>query len=89
MALFPIYGRFAGDFVPHLCPVDTEDDMNAIAQQVAVHTLGRRLPEREGAALDVYVNGVRIPEETKLGELGLQPLAWVDVRFREDDDGGA
>lgn len=84
MALFPIYGRFQGDFVPHLCPVDTEDDMTAIAQQVAVHTIGRRLPAVEGAEFDVFVDGELIPPETKLGELGLAPLGWVDVRFREN-----
>ncbi len=83
MALFPIYGRFVGDFVPHLCPVDTDDDMNSIAQQVAVHTLGRRLPE-DDRPMDVLVDGKVIDPSTKLGELGLAPLAWVDVKFRDD-----
>lgn len=83
MALFPIYGRFVGDFVPHLCPVDTDDDMNAIAEQVAVHAIGRRLPARD-KPMDVYVDGKRIDPSTKLGELGLAPLAWVDVKYRDD-----
>lgn len=83
MALFPIYGRFEGDFVPHLCPVDTEDDMTSIAQQIAVHTVSRRLAAREGVEMDVFVQGEKIPAETTLGELGLAPLAWVDVRWRE------
>ena len=44
MALFPITGRFVGDFVPHLVPVDTEDTMDVLAEKVAVHSVGRRVP---------------------------------------------
>jgi toluene monooxygenase system protein B len=82
MALFPITGRFVGDFVPHLVPVDTDDDMDAVAQKVAVHSVGRRVPVREGVAYDVFVDGKKIPTETKLGELNLLPLQWLDVCWR-------
>ncbi len=51
MALFPIYGRFVGDFVPHLVAVDTEDTMDAVAQKVAVHSVGRRVVEPAAAAV--------------------------------------
>jgi hypothetical protein len=84
MALFPVYGRFVGDFVPHLVPADTEDDMNALAEKVAVHSVGRRIPARaESTGYDVLVDGEVVPPEKTLGELGLVPLQWVDVRFRE------
>ena len=43
MALFPITGRFVGDFVPHLVAVDTDDTMDQIAEKVAVHSVGRRV----------------------------------------------
>lgn len=43
MALFPIYGMFAGDFLPHLVAVDTDDTMDQVAEKVAVHTVGRRV----------------------------------------------
>jgi Toluene-4-monooxygenase system protein B (TmoB) len=83
VALFPIYGRFKTDFVPHLCPVDTDDDMPTIAAKVAVHSVGRRVAEQPGVPMDVYVDGVLIPESKTLGELGLAPLAWVDVQYRQ------
>jgi len=46
MALFPIYGRFIGDCVPHLVAVDTGDTMAQVAEKIAVHSVGRRIPPR-------------------------------------------
>jgi toluene monooxygenase system protein B len=83
MALFPIIGRFVGDFVPLLVPVDTEDTMDVVAQKVAVHSVGRRIPRPAGTpAYDVYLNDQKIEPSTKLGELNLVPLQWLDVKFR-------
>jgi hypothetical protein len=83
MALFPIYGRFVGDFVPHLVPVDTDDTMDAVAEKVAVHTVGRRLPHPAAPkGYDVYLDDRLIPASTTLGTLDLMPLQWLDVRFR-------
>lgn len=84
MALFPIYGRFVGDFVPHLVAVDTDDTMDVVAEKVAVHTVGRRLPQPDTPkGYDVYLDDRLIPATTTLGELGLIPLQWLDVRFRD------
>jgi toluene monooxygenase system protein B len=84
MALFPITGRFAGDFVPHLVPVDTADTMDQVAEKVAVHSVGRRVPApAEPRPYDVLLHGRVIDPGTTLGELGLAPLQWLDVRFRE------
>lgn len=84
MALFPITGRFVGDFIPHLVAVDTDDTMDVIAEKVAVHTVGRRLPQpAEPKGYDVLLDGQLVPASTTLGELGLAPLQWLDVRFRE------
>jgi hypothetical protein len=84
MALFPIYGRFVGDFVPHLVPVDTDDTMDAVAEKVAVHSVGRRVPRPAAPnGYDVYLDDRRVPASTTLGELGLVPLQWLDVRFRD------
>lgn len=84
MALFPIYGRFAGDFLPHLVAVDTGDTMDAVAEQVAVHSVGRRLPcPAAPKGYDVFVDGRLIPSAATLGELGLMPLQWLDVKFRD------
>lgn len=84
MALFPIIGRFVGDFVPHLVAVDTEDDMDAVAQKVAVHSVGRRVRKPDGnPTYDVYLDDTKLDPSTRLGELNLLPLQWLDVRFRE------
>ena len=83
MALFPIIGRFEGDFVPHLCPVDTEDRMPVIAEKVAVHSVGRRVPPNpKSQGYEVLVDGEVIDDDKTLGELNLAPLYWVDVRWK-------
>lgn len=84
MALFPIYGRFVGDFVPHLVAVDTDDTMDVVAEKVAIHSVGRRVPRpATPTGYDVYLDDRLIPAATTLGELGLVPLQWLDVKFRE------
>jgi toluene monooxygenase system protein B len=84
MALFPIVGRFVGDFVPHLVAVDTDDTMDTVAQKVAVHSVGRRIPPPAGTpAYDVYLDGRKVEASTTLGQLGLMPLQWLDVKFRD------
>jgi hypothetical protein len=45
MAVFPIYGRFIGDFAAHLVSVDTEDTMDEVGAKIAAHVIGRRLPD--------------------------------------------
>jgi hypothetical protein len=81
MALFPITGRYVGDFVPHLVAVDTEDTMDQVAQKVAAHSVGRRLPEPAGGPVyDVYLGDRRLDPTTTLGSLGLAPLQWLAVR---------
>lgn len=82
MALFPITGRFKGDFVPHLVPVDTDDTMDQVATKVAHHSVGRRLPD-EGKGLEVSIDGEVIDPSRRLGELDLMPLQWVDVGWRQ------
>jgi toluene monooxygenase system protein B len=85
--LFPIYGRFVGDFVPHLVAALTSDTMPELAQKVAVHSVGRRLPARPGGRYDVVLDGTVVPDEVTLGELvaerKLAPLTWFDVRWRD------
>jgi Toluene-4-monooxygenase system protein B (TmoB) len=86
MALFPITGRFVGDFIAHLVAVDTDDTMDTVGEKVAAHSVGRRVAVPEGPegdlAYDVYLDGRLIEPSTSLGELGLVPLQWLDVRFR-------
>ncbi len=83
MAPFPIYGRFAGDFLPHLVAVDTDDTMDQVAEKVAVHSVDRRVPRPASASgYDVLLDGQVVAPATTLGELGIVPLQWLDVRFR-------
>jgi hypothetical protein len=83
MALFPITGRYLGDFIPHLVAADTDDTMDQLAAKVAVHSVGRRVPVPPGGPVyDVYVDDLKIEADKTLGELGLYPMQWVDVRPR-------
>jgi hypothetical protein len=84
MALLPIYGRFIGDCVPHLVAVDTGDTMAQVAGKIAVHSVGRRVaPRPDGAGFEVLVGGNLVDCDAVVGSLGLQPLDWIDVRFRD------
>lgn len=88
MALFPITGRFVGDFVPHLVPVDTGDTMDEIAAKVAAHSVGRRVAQPPGEPVyEVLLHGRPLPATTTLAavmaEREILPLQWFDVRFRE------
>jgi hypothetical protein len=94
MAMFPITGRFVGDFVPHLVAVDTDDTMDELAEKVAVHSVGRRIPRpAEPAGYDVLLRDTVIPPSVTLGEVmggtDVPPLQWFDVRFRIPEAAGA
>lgn len=87
MALFPITGRFVGDFVPHLVAVDTDDTMDEIATKVAVHSVGRRVPSpADATGYDVLLNDELLPPSVTLATVmtnhEVLPLQWFDVRFR-------
>lgn len=83
MALFPITGRYLGDFIAHLVAVDTDDTMDEVAAKVVVHSVGRRLPEPPGGPhYDVFLDEEKLDSSTTLGSLGLVPLQWLDVRPR-------
>ena len=87
MALFPIYGLFKGDFVPHLVAVDTDDPIETVAEKIAVHTIGRRLPADPNAkGYEVRIDDEPIAPGTKFGavlaERQLAPLHWVVVDWR-------
>ncbi len=87
MAMFPITGRFVGDFVPHLVAVDTDDTMDQIAQKVAAHSVGRRVPKPAHTdGYDVLLNETVLPPLVTLAEVMTEtdvlPLQWFDVRFR-------
>lgn len=84
MALFPIYGVFKGDFVPHLVAVDTDDSMQQVAEKIAVHSVGRRVPHKPTASgyqieIGDQLVSLQSPLSQVIGETGLKPLQWVTV----------
>lgn len=86
MALFPIYGVFSGDFVPHLVAVDTDDLMQQVAEKIAVHTVGRRVPDRPGdkgyrIQIGEQLVSANKPLSQVIAETGLKPLEWVTVQW--------
>jgi hypothetical protein len=83
MAMFPIYGRFIGDFAAHLVAVDTEDTIGEVAAKIAAHSIGRRLPAEPAGGYEVLVDGRVIPADIRLGDLSPRPLQWIDVRWKQ------
>ena len=88
MALFPIYGVFKGDFVPHLVAVDTDDTMAQVAEKIAVHSVGRRIPQRADAkGYRVSIADQTIDNRQALSQVlsqtGLKPLQWVTVDWAD------
>jgi Toluene-4-monooxygenase system protein B (TmoB) len=86
MALFPIYGYFEGDFVPHLVAIDTDNSVAEVAQAVALHSVGRRIRRDPMAAgYETLVKGKVVRADRQFGdvstEYGLAPLDFVTVRF--------
>jgi hypothetical protein len=83
MALIPIYGRFVGDFTAHLVGVDTEDTIDQVAAKIAVHAIGRRLPEQPDAkGFEVRVNGRILAPSSRLKDWAPRPLQWFDVCWK-------
>ena len=87
MAAFPITGRFVGDFAPLLVVVDTDDTVDQVARQVALHVVGHRIPEPAvPPGYDVLLDDEVLSPDAVFGsvlaEHAVRPLQWFDVRFR-------
>mgnify|MGYP001610273509 FL=1 len=86
MAMFPIYGVFEGDFVPHLVAIETDNSMAEVAEAVAVHSVGRRVAHNPKAkGYEAEVKGSVVDLKLKFADVmeqhGLAPLDFVTVRF--------
>jgi hypothetical protein len=83
MALIPIYGRFVGDFTAHPVAVDTDDTIDEVAAKIAVHAVGRRLPQPPDAnGFEVMVDGRTLAPGSRLRDIEPRPLQWLDVRWK-------
>lgn len=80
MALFPLQAAFDGDFVVVLVPVDDADPMTAIAEKVAYHSVGHRVPA-EDRPMRVRHNGAVLDDAATVVSAGIGPMDVVQVGY--------
>ena len=80
--MFPIYGRFVGDFTALLVALEGEDTVGEVAAKIASHSIRRRLPAEPAGSYEVLIDGRLIPAEVLVSRLSLRPLQWIDVRWK-------
>ncbi len=80
MALFPLQGLFAGDFVVVVAPVDDADPMSTVAEKVAYHAVGKRVAAQD-RPMQVSFNGEILAEDATPASLGMLPMDFVEVSY--------
>lgn len=80
MALFPVQGIVEGDFVVVLVPVDDEQPMSQVAQAIAHHGVGRRVPVQD-RPLRVRLHGELLDDDATLSGIGAAPLDVLEVVY--------
>ncbi len=78
MALFPIQGIYQDDFVVLLVPIDTEDPMTVVAEKIAHHAAGVRVPPASGELRIKYQGELLDPEATVV-DAGVPPLGVLQA----------
>lgn len=80
MALFPVQGIVEGDFVVVLVPVDDTDPMTVIAEKIAHHGVGKRVPAGDRSPRVRY-RGELLDDNATIGGLGCAPLDVLEVVY--------
>lgn len=80
MAMIPLMAAFRGDFLTQLVPVDTEDDMAAVAAKVAHHAVGLRVAVRN-APMAVWFNYRQLPAEMKFADSGIGVMDYIEAGY--------
>lgn len=80
MAMIPLMAAFRGDFLTQLVPVDTEDDMAAVAAKVAHHAVGLRVAVRD-APLAVWFNDKQLPSNMTFAESGIGVMDYIEAGY--------
>jgi toluene monooxygenase system protein B len=80
VALFPAQAIFEGDFVVLLVPVDDEQPMTEVAQAVAHHVVGKRVPAQD-RPLQVSYNGTVLADDATISGSGIAPLEVLRVAY--------
>lgn len=80
MALFPVQGVFEGDFVVLLVPIDDADPMTVVAQKVAHHAAGHRVPAQDRPLLVRHGDRVLADDDTVV-TAGVGPMDVLEVGY--------
>lgn len=78
MALFPVQGIVEGDFVVVLVPVDDTDPMTVVAEKIAYHGIGKRVPAQD-RPLKVRYQGRLLADDATIATTGCTPLDVLEV----------
>ena len=79
----PINAKFDDDFVTQLVLVLDTDTMREVAEKVAHHVVGRRIPPRD-APMVVRYRGCELAPDVTVREAGIAPLQNVNVDWAEE-----
>jgi toluene monooxygenase system protein B len=81
MAMVPLQAVFDGDIVVLLVLVDDQDPMHVVAQKVAHHAAGVRVPAQD-RPLEVTFRGRAVDAGATTAAAGIGPLDLVRVGYR-------
>lgn len=82
MALMPVQGCVAGDFVLNLVPIDTEDTMDVVATKIAHHSVRRRVAAQDKPLL-VRFNGHTLATDATPVSAGIGPMDFVEAFYQD------
>ena len=80
MATVPLQAAFRGDFATMLILVDAADTMESVAQKVAYHVIGRRLPPQK-VPMRVRYNDLVLPPDQTVAQAAMAPMSFVEVFY--------
>jgi toluene monooxygenase system protein B len=79
-SLIPLNALFADDFLQILVPVMSNQTVGDLADAVAQHAEGIRVPPRDRPKV-VFHEGREVPPELTVAEAGIAPLDHVTVDY--------
>ena len=79
-SLIPLNALFADDFLQILVPVMSNQTVTELAEAVAEHAEGVRVPPQDRPKV-VFHNGRELPPELSVAEAGIAPLDHVTVDY--------
>ncbi|KAF3886656.1 MULTISPECIES: toluene-4-monooxygenase system B family protein [Nostocales] len=82
MATIPLMAGFRGDFALILAFVENTDTMDVVAQKVAHHVIGKRLPSKK-ASMKVKHNERVLESHVTVAQANIQPQDYIEVFYDE------